>query len=865
MADAGGARIGVGTVALREGSGFTEDVGAEHARPAGRTRDGPPCRLATVSETGRIEETQGLEDTQTGPLAGAELTGLAEDEAQERLERRGPVAPPATSRSLVSIIRANVFTVFNLILVTFGALTFAFGHFEDALFLAILVGNAGIGIIQEYRAKMALDSLAALVAPRATVVRSGEPREVTVGELVVGDLVRAEAGDQIVADGHVETSEGLRLDESNLTGETRAVSRAAGEDVRSGAFVVEGSGAFSVTAVGPDSYAERVANVAREFRHPRSPLELALNKLLIVLVAFMVPLGVVLGVALFERDASANEAVTTSVAAVVTMIPEGLILLTSLTYAVAALRMTRRGALTQQLSAIESIASAEVICLDKTGTLTESALRVVTTVPGEGVDPQFLNKAFARYAASSPSRNATIEAIAESMPTGREEASGHVPFSSRRRWSGVRIGALGLVLGAPEHFPLGALADRIAAEQRAGRRVIALGTTAARLDEPVGPDTRPPTDLALLGVAVLAERIRADAPETVAFFKEQGVELKVLSGDAPETVAAIARDVGIPVEAPVDGSQLPDDPIVLRRLALEVTVIGRISPEGKRRVIEALRDAGRYVAMVGDGVNDVPALKAARLAIAQGSGTQMAKSVADLVLVRGDFSAVPAMVSEGRKILRNLQRVTKLFVAKSAFAAFAILTVGIGNELFPLLPRHLTLVSTLAVGVPAFFLALMPSSGPWRQPNFLRETARFAVPAGTAAGLGVVSSFLFADRVLDLDPIEAQTVAATVLLIVGLYFILVLEASERSRGAAILGLCGGMLGLYVLTLALGGFRSFFDLAVPNATIVFTALAGSAIAILGLVLTDDERFVPGIFKGMLRSRSEGRGTGGGAIR
>ncbi|MCY4087347.1 MAG: HAD-IC family P-type ATPase [Actinomycetia bacterium] len=818
-----------------------------------------------MSETERSENTQPLADTQTGPLGRADLTGLSEEEAQERLARRGPIEPPATSRSLASILRANVFTVFNLILVTFGGLTLYFGHFEDALFLAILVGNAGIGIIQEYRAKIALDSLAALVAPRTTVVRSGNPREVPVAALVVGDLVRVKAGDQVVADGRIEASDGLRLDESNLTGEAEAVARFIGEEVRSGAFVVEGAGSFIVTAVGPDSYAERVANVARQFRHPRSPLELALNRLLIVLVVFMVPLGIVLGAALFEREASASNAVTTSVAAVVTMIPEGLILLTSLTYAVAALRMTRRGALTQQLSAIESIASAEVICLDKTGTLTESALRVVGIVPHEGVDQQLLNRALARYAASSPSRNATIEAVAESMPTGPEEPSGHVPFSSRRRWSGVRIGALGLVLGAPEHFPLGGLAERVAAEQRAGRRVIALGTTASRLDGPVGLDEPPPSDLALLGVVFLAERIRTDASKTVAFFTEQGVELKVLSGDAPETVAAIARDVGIPVETPVDGSDLPDDPIVLRRLALEATAIGRISPEGKRRVVEALRDAGRYVAMVGDGVNDVPALKAARMAIAPGSGTQMAKSVADLVLVRGDFSSVPALVGEGRKILRNLQRVTKLFVAKSVFAAFAILTVGISNELFPLLPRHLTLVSTLAVGFPAFFLALAPSSGPWRQPNFLRETARFAVPAGTAAGLGVVSSFLFAQSVIDLQPTEAQTVAATVLLIVGLYFILVLEASGRGRGAAILGLCGGMLALYGLMLATPGFRSFFDLAVPSASIILTALAGSAIAILGLVLTDNERFVPGIFKGMRLLRADGRGSGGGAIR
>ena len=783
-----------------------------------------------------------LDDT-AETLVARPTGGLSEQEAARRLAERGPVEQPATSRSMASIIRANVFTVFNLILVSFGVLTFIFGHFEDALFVAILVGNAGIGIIQEWRAKRALDRLAALVAPHATVIRDGVERQVGVDEVLVDDLVQVGQGDQLVADGDVSESHGLRIDESVLTGETRAVKRQPGEAVRSGSFVLEGAGTYVVSAVGPDSYAQRVANVAREFRHPRSPLELDMNRLLLLLVGVMIPLGAVLGYALFERETEASEAVTTSVAAVVTLIPEGLILLMSLTYAFAALRMTRRGALAQQLNAIESLASVDVICLDKTGTLTEPALRVVDYIPAAGVDRELLGKCLRRYGASQPARNATLDAIAEALPGKAEEPSGHVPFLSSRRWSGVRVGALGLVLGAPEHFDLGELGRRVAAEQDQGRRVVAIATTAARLDEPVGPASKPPSDLKSLGVVILAERLRPDAPETVDFFRRQGVELKVISGDAPRTVAAIAEDVGIPTTHVLDGRQLPTDPYELRRVVQDATVIGRISPDGKRRVVEALRDAGRYVAMVGDGVNDVPALKASRLAIAQGSGTQMAKSVADIVLVRGDFSAVPAMVAEGRKILRNLQRVAKLFVTKSVFAAFVVLTVGLSPQSFPVLPRHLTLVASLAIGFPAFFLALAPSSGTWRQSGFLRDISKFAIPAGTAGGLGVVSSYLFALEVINLPLIEAQTVATSVLMIVGLYFILVLEAAGRTRGAAIAGLCAAMLVLYILTLAFPATRDFFELSVPNAPIILSALGGSLLAILGLAAMDD-RFVPG---------------------
>src|SRR6266511_2802723 len=481
-------------------------------------------------------------------------SGLTEVEARRRLAERGAVEPAAASRSVRSIVRANTLTVFNVILVAFGVLTLAFADWRDALFLFILVVNSGIGILQEVRAKHSLDRLAALVAPVARVVRDGRARELLVEEVVPGDLVELRAGDQLVADGRVEDASGLLVDESILTGESRPVARAPGEDVRSGSFAVEGSGAYTVTAVGADSYAERLTGEAREFRHPRSPLERSLNRLLLVLVGLMVPLGAALGYALWERDEPIRAAVETSVAGAVSMVPEGLILLVSVTYAAAALRMTRRGALAQQLNAIESIASVDVVCLDKTGTLTEPRIRVVETLPADGVAKEELAFALGRYAASAGSRTATLEAIGESFDGVPERPHAEVAFSSQRRWSGLQLGRTSYVLGAPERFRLGPLAERVRAETASGRRVVAFGTVEGELPGPDEPPDRVTGEARPLGLVVLGEQIRPNARETVQWFLDEGVELKVLSGDAAPTVAAIARDVGIPVARVDDGA-----------------------------------------------------------------------------------------------------------------------------------------------------------------------------------------------------------------------------------------------------------------------------------------------------------------------
>jgi magnesium-transporting ATPase (P-type) len=772
-----------------------------------------------------------------------ETTGLSEAEAQRRLAERGPQPSTSTSRSYRSIVVANTLTVFNAILAAFGILTVLFGDPKDALFVGILVANVSIGIFQEVRAKRALDSLAALVAPRAVVVRDGTPREVPVGDVLEGDLVRVKAGDQIVADGELVQADGLALDESDLTGESRSIRAQAGREVFSGTFVVEGDGAFRATAVGPDSRAARLTETARAFRHPRSPLERAMDRLLIVFVAVMVPLGVALGVSLAIRDVSQADAVETLTAAVVNIVPEGLILLVSLTMAVSAAKMARRGVLAQQLNAIESLASVSVLCTDKTGTLTEAALRVVAIVPADGVDETAVARDLGRYAAASTSRNSTLEAVHAAALDGDgppEEPTAGVPFSSRRRWSALELGGDRFVLGAPEALLHGAgagsadgaagLAAIAAREAATGRRVLAIAAAGEPLP-PAAPDAPLPGGLRPLGLVVLAERLRQDADRTVAFFAAEEVALKVLSGDNPATVGAIARDAGIPgtVDA-LDGSALPGDDADLLRSVHAAPAIGRISPEGKERVIRVLTEDGAYVGMVGDGVNDVPALKQARVAIAQGSGTQMARSVSDLVLVSGDFAQVPQLVHEGRQILRNIQRVARLFAVKALMTAFLLVTVALPTGIFPLLPRQFTLASTLALGIPAFFLALAPSTGPWRPEGFLAAIARFSIPAGLAAGCGVLGGYLLARYGLDCSLAQARTVTVALVVTSGLVVVIVLEDEPGRRRLAIAGLCSVMALAFVAVCALPFGRDFFDLVSPTGAMALAWAVGAIVVV-----------------------------------
>lgn len=762
------------------------------------------------------------------------LAGLSSAEATARLTSREPEGGRPGGRSYASIVRANVLTVFNAILAGFGALTLAFGDWRDALFLGVIVANSAIGITQEVRAKLELERLSLLVAPLARVRRGGVEQTVAPAEVLQGDVALLQPGEQVIADGTLLEALDLRIDESILTGESEAVARAAGDAVRSGAFVTDGTGSYRVEAVGADSFAERITGEARSFRHPRSPLELAINRILYFLVALVFGLGALLCYSLYHRHIPLRTAVATSTAGVVSMIPEGLVVLMSLTYAAGALRMGRRGVLAQQLNAIESLASVDTICIDKTGTLTESALRVVEVLPAAGVAEADVGRILGEVAAGASSRNATLSAIADAYPGERRELVGEVPFSSRRRWSALSTATASYYLGAPERIAVGPLSAVADARQRDGRRVLALARRAGPL--PDAPADEPPAGLEPLGLVILAEEIRASAAEAIAFLRREGVEVKVLSGDSPATVAAIARDVGIDVVGVSSGEEIPEDEEARRDYAEATSVIGRISPDGKKAIVQALSDRGRYVAMVGDGVNDVPALKTARLAIAQGSGTQMAKSVADIVLVSGGFEVIPPLVQEGRRALRNLQRVGKLYLTKSAFAAFLIVTIGIGSDSYPLLPRQLTLAATLAIGIPTFFLALAPSTGDWRVERFAGRSARFAVPAGAVTGAGLVAGYLFALHDLDLTVAECRTVAVTILILCGLYLVAALEAEgSRRRSTLVAIMCGSLAGSYAGVLLVPAARRFFELTPPDAPMLTTSLVAGALTIGALAL------------------------------
>ena len=600
----------------------------------------------------------------------------------------------------------------------------------------------------------------------------------------------------------------------------------------------EGAALFQATAVGPDSRAERLTATARAFRHTRSPLERANDRLLLWLIVLSVPVAMALTITTFARAGTAASRVQYLTAGIVPLVPEGLILLISVTAAVSALKMAQRGVLAQQLNAIESLASVDLICTDKTGTLTQPTLRVVAVVPAGGEDESSVARELTRYAASAPSRNLTLQAIADAglADAQRHDVLAQVPFSSRRRWSALDLGDERLILGAPERFvgADSALRERATAEAGAGRRVLALGRSESPLPHAAG-EPQFPDDVRALGLVVLAESLRDNAGTTVAFFAEQGVALKVLSGDSPVTVGAIARDAGIPGTAPaLDGEALPSDATALREAVLSAPAVGRISPEGKRAVVAALAGAGRYVAMIGDGVNDVPALKEARLAIAQGSGTQMSRSVADLILVRDDFGVVPGLVAEGRQILRNIQRVARLFVTKTVFVAVVGLAVAVPTGTFPLLPRQFSIASTVTIGIPAFLLALAPSSGSWQPEGYLRSVARFAIPAGLSVGFGIIAGYLLARYGFDLSLTHSRTVATGIVVVCGLAVVMRLENEPGWRRFAIAGLSAAMALLFVLSFVVPFLREFYELSTPTGDTVVAWAVGTALGI-GLML------------------------------
>ena len=739
------------------------------------------------------------------------------------------VLPDTASRTTGDIIRANLITRFNILLgILLVVILVAVREPRDALFGIVLVSNAAIGIVQELRAKRTLDQLAVLTSPTVTTIREGTLTTTPTDQVVLGDLVEVSTGDQLPVDGTVVDTVGLEIDESLLTGESDPVVKDIGDEVLSGSFVVAGTGRFVAKKVGTDSYAASLASQAKQFTFVRSELRDGVDVILravswavLPMIALLVWNGMRDKPGIVGDPPSFLEALRSGVAGAVGMIPQGLVLLTSVAFAVGVIRLGKRNVLVQQLPAIEGLARVDTVCFDKTGTLTEGTLSVQEVdIFGKNVDA---GAALASLAAIDTHPNATIAAIATAYPDAPGwRTTGTIPFSSARKWSGATFEGRGsFLLGGPDVLaPHDAdVSERAAEGSWRGRRMLLLAHSSSPLTAELPDAVRP------IALVALGDRIREDAVDTLRFFAEQGVIVKVISGDQPETAGAIAREVGIPgSHLVVDARTLPEDLEQLRRVVVETTVFGRVDPQQKRQILRALQAEGHVVAMTGDGVNDVLALKQSDIGIAMGSGSPASRSVAELVLVDGSFATLPGVVAEGRRVISNIEQVANLFVTKTIYAIFIALAIGLAGRPFPFLPRHLTLVGSVTIGLPAFFLALAPSARRAR-PGFVRRVARFAVPTGIAAGLATFAAYELA--IAEQTPLnEARSLATLVLSAVGLF---TLGMVARPLVPWKRGLLWAMGITLLLLFSTSASRAFFALSIPPLIVLMAGVGVVAIA------------------------------------
>ena len=691
-----------------------------------------------------------------------------------------------TSRTMREIVRANVLTRFNAILAVLAVAVLATGHWGDAAFAVVLLLNALIGIGQELRAKRTLDRLALMHAPTARVVRGANLVEVPVGEVVLDDLVVLSMGDQVPADGELHMSEGLEVDESALTGESDAMSKDQGDQVLSGTIVVAGRGRFQARAVGADAYARKLAAEAKVFVRRKSEIENAIDQLLRYITWAIVAVTPLLVWSQFfhiKQTGGWRDPLTVSVAALVGMVPEGLVLLTSLAFLLAALALTRRQVLVQELPAVEGLARVDVVCVDKTGTLTVGDIVFERLEPlAEDTHPEATVGAALGALADAPDPNASLAALGAAFAAPGWDRSGDVAFSSSRKWSAASFGDQGSwYLGAPDVL-LDAgdpLRERVSELASTGRRVLLV----QYLDGPLQGEVLPPGRRSV-GLCTLAEQVRPDAAETLRFFADQGVTIKVISGDNHQTVAAIATEVGLDVGEAIDARTLGDEPEDLVDALAAHTVFGRVTPQQKRSMVRALQSQGHTVAMTGDGVNDALALKDADIGVAMGSGAQATKAVAQLVLLDGQFAHLPDVLAEGRRVIGNIERVASLFLSKNVYALMLVILVSIAGLPYPFLPRHLTLISSLTIGIPAFVLALGPNTERYR-PGFLQRVLAFAIPTGAITGVAIFGAY-FAARTMHLLPAERKSAATIAALVVALWVLAVLARPYRRWKIALL-------------------------------------------------------------------------------
>ncbi|TNB72218.1 HAD-IC family P-type ATPase [Arthrobacter sp. BB-1] len=771
--------------------------------------------------------------------------GLTSAEVLERTSAgRGNSVPGTTSRSLWEIVRANVLTLFNGIVAGCFILLLVLDQWRDALFGFSALGNSLIGIVQEYRAKQSLDRLAILHAAESRVVRDGRTQQVPADALVPDDIVLLSAGEQVSADLRLLDGGYVEADESFLTGESEPVSKAPGAVLLSGSLIMAGSGRAEVVRAGADTFANKLTAEAKRFSLVTSEIRSGLDKVLRVITWLLLPTALLVANAQIQNAGGWEDAVSSGgwvpgtlglVASIISMIPLGLVLFTSVAFAVGGVRLAGHMVLVQELAAVEVLARVDVLCLDKTGTLSSGSI-AFEAVHDAGTPPvEGWRKALEWFGAKEEA-STTARSIGEAFPAADLlPAAGSVPFTSARKWSSVTFppgsGAAGTwVLGAPDavlgESPSRAGAHRLAAALAStGRRTLALAHLPGSMPA-IGEDGRLPPGLVPVVLLTFREDIRKDAHRTLAYFRQQGVTLKIISGDDPRTVAVLAREVGFGQGPAYDARELPTDPAMLEETMEGNHVFGSVTPAQKRDMVQALKRRGHTVAMTGDGVNDVLALKDADLGIAMDTASPATKAVARLVLLDGRFDRLPAVVAEGRRAISNIERVSMVFLSKTVYITLISLAFALLLLPFPFLPRQLSVLDGLTIGLPAFFLALQPSAQRYA-PGFLKRSLAFSLPAGLCAALCVLAVNAYARLGGQYSAGAAQSATVITLALIAAW---VLVMASRPLNWIKTLILAGMYGGLVLLFTVPPVKDFFRLDWPPpdllAASVMAAAAGS---------------------------------------
>ncbi|MBV9350693.1 MAG: HAD-IC family P-type ATPase [Mycobacterium sp.] len=772
------------------------------------------------------------------------VAGLTDAEVAQRVaDGKTNDVPGRATRSVADIIRANVFTRINAILGVLFAIVLATGSLINGLFGLLIIANSVVGMVQELRAKQTLDELAIVGQAKPLVRRADGTLQLLPSEVVLDDIIELGPGDQVVVDGLVVEGSGLEVDESLITGEADPVLKDAGDGVMSGSFVIAGAGAYRATKVGRDAYAARLAKEASKFTLVRSELRTGINKILQFITYLLIPAGLLITYTqLFTTHVGWRESVLRMVGAIVPMVPEGLVLMTSVAFAVGVIRLGRRLCLVQELPAIEGIARVNVVCADKTGTLTENQMQVsdlqrLDSAPGM----EAIIDALASMAADDARPNASMQAIAEAYrnPPGWT-ATATAPFKSATKWSGVSYGEHGnWVLGAPDVLVDASSTVSKQAEKAGshGLRVLLLGLTDLPVDQPDAAGHVVPAALVML-----EQRVRPDARETLKYFAAEGVSIRVISGDNAVSVGAVASALGLH-GAVLDARELPIDRQELADIMAKYTVFGRVRPDQKRAMVRALQSRGNTVAMTGDGVNDVLALKDADIAVAMGAGSAASRAVAQIVLLDNKFATLPYVVGEGRRVIGNIERVSNLFLTKTVYSALLALLVGvtglgakafgINSLMFPFEPIQVTTAAWFTIGVPAFILSLAPNNER-AQPGFVRRVVTAAVPNGAVAGVATFVCYLLAFRGAAATPaqqMQASTSALITLLVVAVWVLAVVARPYTWWRVALVALSGAA---YVVIFCIPLTRKQFILDPSNIALTTIALG---VGVLGAAIVE----------------------------